>query len=227
MRQGLHPAARVEHGPAIVDNCAVAAKVPEMLNAALTNPSPFTTNVYQLASSCRKEEAWQTQVRGFATYILPKADVLISGIFRFQPNSTFGVGATPEGNSTGLSANAPTLVNGAATTVNLVPPGTYFADRINQIDMRFGKIVNFGTKRANFAVDVLNLFNANTGTNFNQNYDANYLNPTQHPEPALRPVQCDGRLLRISCALSKSLDGSVYWRLTPSFCSISGFDIGI
>ena len=179
MRSGLTLQIGSSTGRAIVDNCAVAAKVPEMLNAALTNPSPFTANVYQLASSCRKEESWQTQVRGFATYILPKADVLISGIFRFQPNSMFGVGASPEGNSTGLSANAPTIVNGAATTVNLVPPGTYFADRINQIDMRFGKIFNFGNKRANVAIDVLNLFNANTGTMFQQNYDGStYLNPT-------------------------------------------------
>jgi hypothetical protein len=183
VRQGLTLQLGSSTGRAIVDNCAVAAKVPEMLNTALTNPSPFTANVYQLASSCRKEESWQTQVRGFATYILPKADVLISGIFRFQPNSMFGVGATPEGNSLGLSANAPTLVNGAATTVNLVPRGTYYADRINQIDMRFGKIFNFGSKRTNIAVDVLNLFNANTGTNFNQNYDANYLNPTQILNP--------------------------------------------
>jgi hypothetical protein len=96
----------------------------------------------------------------------------------------FGVGASPEGNSTGLSANAPIIVNGAATTVNLVPPGTYFADRINQIDMRFGKILNFGNKRANIAIDVLNLFNANTGTMFQQNYDGStYLNPTQILNP--------------------------------------------
>ena len=184
VRQGLTLQLGSSTGRAIVDNCAVAAKVPEMLNAALTNPAPFTANVYQLASSCRKEESWQTQVRGFATYILPKADVLISGIFRFQPNSMFGVGASPEGNSTGLSANAPAVVNGAATTVNLVAPGTYFADRINQIDMRFGKILNFGSKRANIAIDVLNLFNANTGTMFQQNYDGStYLNPTQILNP--------------------------------------------
>ena len=177
LRQGLTLQIGSSTGRAIVDNCGVAAKVPEMLNPALTNPSPFTGSIYQLASSCRKEESWQTQVRGFAAYTLPKADVLISGIFRFQPNSMFGVGATPEGNSTGLSANyvAPT-----GQTVNLLPPGQIFADRINQIDMRFGKIINFGSKRANIAVDVLNLFNANTGTAFQQNYGdgSQYLNPT-------------------------------------------------
>ena len=177
MRQGLTLQIGSSTGRAIVDNCGVAAKVPELLNPALTNPSPFIGSIYQMASSCRKVESWQTQVRGFASYILPKADVLISGIFRFQPNSTFGVGATPEGNSTGLSANyvAPT-----GQTVNLLPPGEVFADRINQIDMRFGKIMNFGNKRANFAVDVLNLLNANTGTAFQQNYGdgSQYLWPT-------------------------------------------------
>jgi hypothetical protein len=182
LRQGLTLQIGSSTGRAIVDYCGVAAKVPEILNPALTNPSPFTSNIYQLAGSCRKEESWQTQVRGFASYILPKADVLVSGIFRFQPNSTFGVGATPEGNSTGLSAN---YVVPTGQTVNLLAPGVYFADRINQIDMRFGKLLNFGSKRANVAVDILNLFNANTGTMFQLNYGdgSQYMNPTQILNP--------------------------------------------
>ena len=133
--------------------------------------------VYQLANSCRKEESWQTQVRGYATYIIPKIDVLASGIFRFQPNSTFGVGATPEGNSTGLSAN---WVAPNGQTVNLLPPGQIFADRINQVDARFGKILKFGKTNTNVAIDILNLFNSNTGTAFQQNYGdgSGYLAPT-------------------------------------------------
>ena len=165
-------------GRAIVDYCGVAAKVPEILNSALTNPSPFTSNVFQLADSCRKVESWQTQVRGFVTYTVPKVDVLVSGIFRSQPNSSFGFGATPEGNSTGLSANytAPT-----GQTVNLREPGQVFGPRINQVDGRFGKIFNFGGKRAQVSVDLLNLFNENTGTAFQQSFGSTgsgYLVPT-------------------------------------------------
>jgi hypothetical protein len=157
-------------GRAIVDNCGVAAKVPELLDPALTNPGPFTANVYQLANSCRKEESWQTQARGFALYTIPHINVLVSGILRFQPNSSFGAGATPEGNSTGLSANYATTINGAATTVNLLPPGQIFGPRINQLDARFAKIFNFGSKRLEGSVDFFNLFNGNTGTSFQQNY---------------------------------------------------------
>ena len=94
--------------------------------------------------------------------------------------------------------------------MNLLPPGRYFADRINQIDMRFGKILNFGNKRANIAVDVLNLFNANTGTAFQQNYGTgrSYLNPTADPEPAVRPVQRDGGFLRIGEPLKPQCKGA-------------------
>ncbi len=45
--------------------------------------------------------------------------------------------------------------------------------------MRFGKILNVGSTRANIAVDLLNLFNANTPTSYQQNYGdgTQYLQP--------------------------------------------------
>ena len=95
-------------GRSVADNCDIVAKVPELLNNALTNPSSFVATRYQPADSCHKVELWQTQVRGLAAYTIPKIDVLVSSIIRSQPNVLFGVGtgtqAAPEGNSTGLSA---------------------------------------------------------------------------------------------------------------------------
>jgi len=58
-----------------------------------------------------------------------------------------------------------------------------FGDRINQVDARIGKILKFGRTNTNVAIDVLNLFNSNTGTAFMQNFDANYLVPTQILNP--------------------------------------------
>ena len=182
LRQGLVMQIGSSTGRAVTDNCDIVAKVPEMLNGALTNPSPFTGNTYQPADSCHKVESWQTQVRGFASYTIPKIDVLLSSIMRFQPNALFGVGAVPEGNSTGLSA----LYATPQGQVNLLEPGQVYGDRINQIDMRFGKLVNIGGgKRANVAVDLLNLFNSNTPTSYQQNYGDGslYLQPLQILNP--------------------------------------------
>jgi hypothetical protein len=187
LRNGLVLQAGTSTGRAVTDNCEVAARVPEMLNPGLTNPQAFGP-VTQLADSCHKVESWQTQFRGLATYTIPKIDVLISSIFRSQPNSTFGFGATPEGNSTGLSANDATLVPGS--TVNLLSPGVYYADRINQLDARFGKLLRFGRTRTSVAVDFLNIFNANTGTAFEQNFGdgSGYLVPTTILNPRLARI---------------------------------------
>jgi len=86
-----------------------------------------------------------------------------------------------------LSANFATTVNGQAVNLNLLQPGVYFADRINQLDARFGKIVRFGRFRSSLAVDLLNIFNSNTGTAFQTNYGdgSGYLVPTAILNPRL------------------------------------------
>ena len=46
--------------------------------------------------------------------------------------------------------------------------------------MRFSKILRIGRTRSNVGIDLYNLFNANTGTSFNQNFGADgstYLRP--------------------------------------------------
>ena len=63
------------------------------------------------------------------------------------------------------------LSGGAANvTVNLVAPGTMYGDRLEQLDMRFTKIVRFGRTRADVGVDVQNLFNANYATSWDNTY---------------------------------------------------------
>jgi hypothetical protein len=187
LRGGLQLQAGTSTGRAVIDNCDVVSQVPELLNPALTNPSAFPPPATQLASSCHKVESWQTQFRSMTTYTVPKVDVLLSGIFRSQPNAAFGVGATPEGNSTGLSANYATTVNGRNVNLNLIEPGRHFGDRINQLDLRLGKIVRIGRYRSSLAVDFLNVFNANTPTGFQTNFGdgSGYLVPTAILNPRL------------------------------------------
>jgi hypothetical protein len=181
LRQGLTMQIGSSTGRAVVDNCDIVAKVPELLNSALTNASStVAASRYQLADSCHKVESWQTQLRGFAAYTIPRIDVLVSGIGRSQPNVVFGggaiPGAVPEGNSAGLSALYATP---QGQVINLLQPGRVYGDRINQLDVRFGKNLRAGGKRANIAVDVLNVFNANTATSYQQNYG----NGTQYLQP--------------------------------------------
>ena len=71
----------------------------------------------------------------------------------------------------------------ATQDVNIVLPGAIYGDRVNAVDMRFSKILRFGSKRANVGLDLYNMFNANTPTGYETVYDpatngARWLQPT-------------------------------------------------
>ena len=44
--------------------------------------------------------------------------------------------------------------------MNVIEPGSFYGDRINQIDLRFTKIVNVGRGRVDLNVDFYNAFNS-------------------------------------------------------------------
>ena len=66
-----------------------------------------------------------------------------------------------------LSGNAPNI------TVNLIEPHSLLGDRVNEMDMRVGKIVRFGGSRVNVGVDVYNLLNAAAALSYNQAFIPN------------------------------------------------------
>ena len=129
---------------------------------------------------------------GLANYVVPKIDVQVSGILRSQPNSA----ATNDPGSNGASASANYIVANAAVTaalgrplagnaqnvtLDLSQPGQVYPQRLNTVDMRFSKVLKIRRTRSNVGIDLYNLFNANTGTAFNQVFGADgarWLRPT-------------------------------------------------
>ena len=69
-------------GRGVRDNCEITAQVPELLLVA---------GVWQQISSCHVAEPWLTQIRGLATYVVPKIDVQLAASFQFKPG-TLGLG---------------------------------------------------------------------------------------------------------------------------------------
>jgi hypothetical protein len=176
MSNGLFFQGGTSSGYGVRDNCAVTAKVPELLYGA------FPFGVDQQVSSCSYKEPWLTSARGIVSYTLPKVDVLVSASMRstanVQPDAGGTLvatnGASLAGNITLAAAQVPGgLAPGVfLQNVNLVQQGQVYGDRINAMDLRFGKNLRFGRTRTNVALDLYNLFNSNTGTAFNQTFDA-------------------------------------------------------
>ena len=145
LRSGLTVQGGTSTGRQVTDNCEIRAALPEI------NP----LNPY-----CHVALPFQTQLRGLASYTIPRVDVQVSGTFQSKPGAqlqaNYGVPNALVVPSLGrnLAGNLPNV------TVNLIEPGTLYGDRVNQLDLRVGKILKFGRVRTNVGIDVYNVFNA-------------------------------------------------------------------
>jgi len=144
---------------------------------------------------CHRESGWQTNVKGLATYNVPRVDVLISGTFRSLPyaGSEFPSIQSQSLSGLALALNIPGVVNTTSLNrpfgsgipvenLNIVKPGALYGDRLNAVDLRFGKILKYGTTKTQVTLDVYNLFNSNTTEVYQRTYTAPgptsaYLNP--------------------------------------------------
>jgi len=79
-----------------------------------------------------------------------------------------------------------------AVTVNLIPPGSSYLDRWNQLDLSFRKVFKIARYRVDGAVDMFNALNSNVVLSQNQNFGSTL----GQPQAVLQ-----GRLLRLSTQL--------------------------
>ena len=152
VRNGLTLSGGTSTGRTSTDSCEVRAALPE---TAPTNPY------------CHVDNPFLTQVKGLASYVIPKIDVSVSTAFQSIPGANLNANYTfPAGQLTTAFGRAPAGV----TTVNLVAPGSLQGNRINQIDLRAGKIVRFHGFRTQFSVDLYNALNANPIQTYQQTF---------------------------------------------------------
>jgi hypothetical protein len=143
-------------GRTTTDNCEILAALPE------ENPSG--------APYCRQQQNWLTQVKGAASYTIPRIDVSASATYQYLPGPE--IAANWAANNAAISPSlGRNLAGGAATqTVNLVTPGTRYNDGLNQLDLRFAKIFRIGTTRTTINFDLYNATNSNTILTLNNGF---------------------------------------------------------
>jgi hypothetical protein len=153
------------------------SKIPEFQNVNLGGVTAVRPKQF-----CDRKTPWQTQLKGYAVYTVPKLDMQVSGTFRSVPGDVMRV----QFNATNayLAANSTlgrNLAGGAANiAIDIVEPNAIFLERRNELDMRFGKIVRFGKSRSIVSVDMFNATNSNAVLTANQNFTAlNASDPSQ------------------------------------------------
>jgi hypothetical protein len=172
------------------NDCAVGEQLPEIyIPAAGGGTLSALQSIAQWSRTyCDRESGYLTNIRGLTTYTVPKIDVLISGTFQSKPyvganfpsvasQSIPAVSVTPSA-LIAQSLGRPLAGGVPVTLLGLVEPGTKYGDRLNQVDLRFGKLLRFNNTRTLVAVDIFNAFNNNTTDAYQTFYGPAYLNPT-------------------------------------------------
>ena len=187
LRNGLTVQGGTSTGRRLQDNCAIRAVLPETYswpNVVATQTTRVTTTTSSARDGglqnpyCRVVEPFKTSLRGLATYVVPKVDIQVSGTWRSDP------GEELRADYVVTSAVArPSLgrdLSSGNVTVNLIPPGTLYGTRRNNVDLRVAKIFRLSRTRTQLGIDVYNLTNTDAPTTYNQNYVPNgaWLIPT-------------------------------------------------
>ena len=95
------------------------------------------------------------------TYTVPRLDVLVSASLQSVQGPEIAANFVANNARVLPSLGRPLSGGASNVTVNLIEPGTMYGERLNQIDLRLGKILPFGSTRTTISLDVYNLFNSN------------------------------------------------------------------
>ena len=164
-------------GRLVEDFCETRAAVPEFQTASTLNGLGAAGIPSQVNPYCHQAEPFLTGYKGVASYLVPKLDVQLSGTFNSRPGVPLRADFIYQPNDpTILATLGRPLAAVANVTVPLIEPYSQYGDRIDQVDMRIGKLLRFGRTRTNLSLDIVNMFNSNDnlsyGTLFNATWPA-------------------------------------------------------
>ena len=159
----------------------------------------FVVDSPQQLFNCDVKIPFQNRVKLSASYLLPH-DLQIAGVFQSNPGPTYNANVTYT-NAQVQQSLGRALSGGAGTvTINVVPQFSQFGDRLNQFDLRAGKIFRIGGTRARANVDIYNVLNSSAVVNYNSTYGT--FGTATAGSVFRQPTQTlDGRLVKFSVQL--------------------------
>jgi hypothetical protein len=139
-------------GRTTTDNCDVIANSQGAVFSLANGPSQ---------RNCHVQAAFLTQAKFLATYVVPRIDINVAATVQSTPGPVINANRVYTNAEIQPSLGRPLSGGAANVTINLLNPGDIYGDRVNQLDVRVGKIFRFGGRRAQVNLDIYNFLNAN------------------------------------------------------------------
>jgi hypothetical protein len=169
LQRGVMLQGGVSTGRTTTDNCEIQ----------IDNPSQ---------RFCHNVTNWLTQVKLLGTYTVPVVDMNVAATLQSSAGPVIAANFLATNALVQPSLGRPLSGGAANVTVNLVEPNTLYSDRVNQLDLRFGKSFRFGQRRAMINLDIYNTLNSSVILQLNNAYAV-----WQTPQRVM-----DARMLKIS-----------------------------
>jgi hypothetical protein len=163
------------------DVCDLVGELPEFSDERLGGGNPVPSGF------CNQANKFNTQLKVIASYLVPRVDVQIGLTVQNIPGPEVLANYTATNAVVSPSLGRPLSGGAANVVVGIIEPGTMYGERMNQIDLRLGKIFRVGNMRLTPSVDVYNLLNANPVLTENQAY-ASFRRPQNILSPRFAEV---------------------------------------
>jgi hypothetical protein len=168
-------------GHEVTDNCYLSG-LPNVTNQS-GNAIPQIPGVLTQparADFCHVAPPMLFQTKAFATYPLPWWGIRAAATYQSLPGPEITASYVAPNSviAPSLGRNLSSGPNGTAT-IELIPNGTQYADRMHQVDFRLAKSISLGRTRLEPTIDLYNLFNSSAILGINTRYGPSWLTPTQ------------------------------------------------
>jgi hypothetical protein len=132
-----------------------------------------------LGNFCDVTGAFLTQLKLLGAYTVPRIDLQVSASVQNLPGPEIQAIYTAS-NAVIAPSLGRNLAGGASNVdVYLAAPRSMYGDRVNQVDLRIGKILRFGRTRTNLGFDVYNLFNTSAALVLNPTVGSSWQTPQE------------------------------------------------
>ena len=169
MSNGLQLQAGTSTGQRVTDYCDVRGQLPEQAGGFSTGSEVAQYN--PVNPYCHVEPGNTTRFTGAGSYTVPKIDVLLAATIQSSPAEPLQANWTVSSAIVAQTLGRPLAGNAPNITVNLLAPDDMRGPRVNQLDLRFGKVLRFGGQRATVSLDMFNALNADTVLTYNQAFN--------------------------------------------------------
>ena len=184
--QGMFFQGGISTGRRIEDNCDIVTNV-SMLAVSTRGALNANERLTPSTQHCHREEPLSTRFKGYGAYTIPRVDVQF--VATYQNRSGAEVLAEHSFRNSELRSTLGRPLSGGErdVDVHLLSPGKYGrfqnqvggevrGERLQQVDLRISKLMNFGGTRARLNLDIYNALNSNTILRYRESFD-DFLNP--------------------------------------------------